>query len=112
MYCKLNQLKLMVLQVFRLPPDRIWVSVYEEDQEAFDLWEQKVGHLLCICVSGVIPSPQPGGQALMLPKICHGFGHACLSPAQIQAKLGVLEREPSGVCTCAWTATNRAEPAL
>ncbi|KAK9861923.1 hypothetical protein WJX84_012306, partial [Apatococcus fuscideae] len=30
-------------KVFGLPQERIWVSVFEEDQEAFDLWEQKVG---------------------------------------------------------------------
>ncbi len=38
----------MMVQVFGLPQERIWVSVYEDDQEAFDLWEQKVhAHPVC-----------------------------------------------------------------
>jgi alanyl-tRNA synthetase len=26
-----------------LPEDKLWVSIYEEDEEAFDLWHQKIG---------------------------------------------------------------------
>ncbi|KAL2346013.1 hypothetical protein Fmac_000013 [Flemingia macrophylla] len=28
---------------FGLPPDRLWVSVYEDDDEAFQLWSEEVG---------------------------------------------------------------------
>ncbi|KAF5841375.1 tRNA synthetases class II (A)-domain-containing protein [Dunaliella salina] len=30
-------------EVFELPPERIWVSVYEEDEEAYQLWLEGVG---------------------------------------------------------------------
>ena len=30
------------VQVFHLPPERIWVSVYEKDDEAFALWRDQV----------------------------------------------------------------------
>ncbi|HPC15272.1 MAG TPA: alanine--tRNA ligase [Candidatus Hydrogenedentes bacterium] len=30
-------------QILKLAPDRIWVSVYEEDDEAFGIWEKEVG---------------------------------------------------------------------
>lgn len=29
-------------QVFQLPPERIWVSVYEKDDEAYALWRDEV----------------------------------------------------------------------
>ncbi|KIZ03314.1 alanyl-tRNA synthetase [Monoraphidium neglectum] len=29
--------------VFRLPPERVWVSVYEKDDEAFAIWRDVVG---------------------------------------------------------------------
>jgi hypothetical protein len=29
--------------VFQLPPERIWVSVYEEDEEAATIWRDVVG---------------------------------------------------------------------
>ncbi|CAK8569400.1 unnamed protein product [Lathyrus sativus] len=28
---------------FRLPPDRLWISVYQDDDETFQLWSQQVG---------------------------------------------------------------------
>ncbi|HEX4508596.1 MAG TPA: alanine--tRNA ligase, partial [Burkholderiaceae bacterium] len=28
---------------FRLPPDRLWVTVYAEDDEAYDIWHREVG---------------------------------------------------------------------
>ena len=31
-----------LLQVFQLPPERIWVSVYEQDDEAYALWRDQV----------------------------------------------------------------------
>jgi alanyl-tRNA synthetase len=30
-------------QVLKMPPERLWPSVYEEDQEAFDLWAKHIG---------------------------------------------------------------------
>ncbi len=30
-------------QVFGLPPERVWVSVYEEDDEAYNLWRDVIG---------------------------------------------------------------------
>lgn len=30
------------MQVFQLPPERIWVSVYEKDDEAYALWRDQV----------------------------------------------------------------------
>ena len=32
----------MAEQVFQLPPERIWVSVYEKDDEAYALWKDQV----------------------------------------------------------------------
>jgi len=29
---------------FGLPPDRLWVSVYEDDDEAFQLWSDEVSY--------------------------------------------------------------------
>lgn len=33
---------LYIAQVFQLPPERIWVSVYEKDDEAYALWRDEV----------------------------------------------------------------------
>lgn len=30
-------------QVLEIPKEKLWVTVYEEDDEAYDLWEQKIG---------------------------------------------------------------------
>ena len=30
-------------RVFALPPERVWVSVYEQDDEAFALWRDMIG---------------------------------------------------------------------
>ncbi|MBI3099374.1 MAG: alanine--tRNA ligase [Planctomycetes bacterium] len=32
-----------VTKELKVPPDRLYVSVYKDDQEAFDIWEKKVG---------------------------------------------------------------------
>lgn len=32
-----------LLQELKLDPDRLWVSVYEEDQEAWDIWHKEIG---------------------------------------------------------------------
>ena len=32
-----------LVQVFQIPPQRIWVSVFEKDEEAFALWRDQVG---------------------------------------------------------------------
>jgi alanyl-tRNA synthetase len=33
----------LVTQVFRLPPDRLYATVYEEDDEAFRIWNDEIG---------------------------------------------------------------------
>ncbi len=33
----------LITQVFRIDPERLWVSVYEEDDEAYEIWQQEVG---------------------------------------------------------------------
>jgi alanyl-tRNA synthetase len=33
----------LVTQVYQLPPERLWVSVYTEDEEAFVLWQEVAG---------------------------------------------------------------------
>ena len=33
----------LVTQVYRLPLERLWVSIYEEDEEAFAIWNLKIG---------------------------------------------------------------------
>jgi alanyl-tRNA synthetase len=33
----------LVTEVYRLPRERLWVSVYEEDDEAFQIWQKRVG---------------------------------------------------------------------
>ncbi len=33
----------LLTEVFRLPKDKLWVTVYAEDDEAYDIWTQEVG---------------------------------------------------------------------
>ncbi len=33
----------LMTEVFRLDPDRLWVSVYLEDDEAYEIWQREVG---------------------------------------------------------------------
>jgi len=33
----------LVLNGYRLPEDRLWVSIYYEDEEAFKIWNEKIG---------------------------------------------------------------------
>ncbi len=33
----------LLTQVFMLPPDKLWVTVYAEDDEAFDIWTTEIG---------------------------------------------------------------------
>jgi alanyl-tRNA synthetase len=33
----------MLTKVYKLPPDRMWTTVYREDDEAFDLWTRDIG---------------------------------------------------------------------
>jgi len=33
----------LVTGVFRLPADRLYVTIYEEDEEAFNLWREVIG---------------------------------------------------------------------
>lgn len=32
-----------VTEVLKIPPEKLWVSVYEEDEESYRIWEEKVG---------------------------------------------------------------------
>ncbi|MBR0596583.1 alanine--tRNA ligase [Sinanaerobacter chloroacetimidivorans] len=32
-----------ITQVLKMPEDRLWASVYEEDQQAYDIWKNKIG---------------------------------------------------------------------
>jgi alanyl-tRNA synthetase len=45
-YFKLDAIKYaweLLTEVFRLPPDRLWVTVYAEDDEAFEIWTRVIG---------------------------------------------------------------------
>ena len=33
----------LLTDVFKLPPERLWVTVYAEDDEAYDIWHQTIG---------------------------------------------------------------------
>ncbi|WP_058615700.1 alanine--tRNA ligase [Tepidimonas taiwanensis] len=33
----------LLTDVFRLPPDRLWATVYHEDDEAYDIWTKEIG---------------------------------------------------------------------
>src|SRR5690606_20707708 len=33
----------LLTQVYRLPQERLWVTVYAEDDEAYDIWAKEVG---------------------------------------------------------------------
>ncbi|MBK7423532.1 MAG: alanine--tRNA ligase [Propionivibrio sp.] len=45
-YFKLDAIKYaweLLTEVYKLPKDRLWVSVYAEDNEAYDIWNQVIG---------------------------------------------------------------------
>ncbi|MBL0208649.1 MAG: alanine--tRNA ligase [Propionivibrio sp.] len=45
-YFKLDAIKYaweLLVDVYKLPKDRLWVSVYAEDDEAYDIWNQVIG---------------------------------------------------------------------
>ncbi len=33
----------LITEIFRLPTDRLWATVYEDDDEAFDIWNKNIG---------------------------------------------------------------------
>jgi alanyl-tRNA synthetase len=33
----------LLVDVYKLPPDRLWVTVYAEDDEAYDIWTKEIG---------------------------------------------------------------------
>ncbi|MBD3610622.1 MAG: alanine--tRNA ligase, partial [Gammaproteobacteria bacterium] len=33
----------LLTEVFKLPKDKLWITIYEEDDEAFDIWTKKIG---------------------------------------------------------------------
>ncbi|MBN8449567.1 MAG: alanine--tRNA ligase [Candidatus Accumulibacter sp.] len=45
-YFKLDAIRYaweLLVEVYQLPPDRLWVTVYAEDQEAYDIWTREIG---------------------------------------------------------------------
>jgi alanyl-tRNA synthetase len=45
--------------IYRLPPERLWTTVYENDDEAYDLWTRAIGVPATRCVR---IGDKPGGQ--------------------------------------------------
>ena len=33
----------LLTEVYKLPPERLWVTVYQEDDEAYDIWHKEIG---------------------------------------------------------------------
>lgn len=33
----------LITKIYKLPADRLWATVYEEDDEAYDIWNKKIG---------------------------------------------------------------------
>ncbi len=33
----------LLTEVFKLPPERLWITVYKDDDEAFKIWNEKIG---------------------------------------------------------------------
>lgn len=33
----------LITEVWKLPVDRLWVSIYEDDEEAYEIWNKKIG---------------------------------------------------------------------
>jgi alanyl-tRNA synthetase len=33
----------LITEVFKLPPDRLYITIYQEDEEAFNIWNKKIG---------------------------------------------------------------------
>ena len=45
-YFKLDAIRYaweLLVDVYQLPPDRLWVTVYAEDDEAYDIWTREIG---------------------------------------------------------------------
>jgi len=45
-YFKLDAIRYaweLLVEVYGLPPDRLWVTVYAEDDEAYDIWTREIG---------------------------------------------------------------------
>jgi alanyl-tRNA synthetase len=45
-YFKQNAIQMaweLLTKVFKLPPEKLWVTVYAEDDEAYDIWHKQVG---------------------------------------------------------------------
>ncbi|OQA30701.1 MAG: Alanine--tRNA ligase [Betaproteobacteria bacterium ADurb.Bin341] len=40
----------LLTEVFKLPKDRLWVTVYAEDDEAYDLWTKEIGIPVARCI--------------------------------------------------------------
>ncbi|MCX7897641.1 MAG: alanine--tRNA ligase [Rhodocyclaceae bacterium] len=40
----------LLVDVFKLPPERLWVTVYAEDDEAYDIWTKAIGVPVSRCI--------------------------------------------------------------
>jgi len=49
----------LLTKVYKLPPDKLWTTVYESDDEAYDLWTREIGVPKERCVR---IGDKPGGQ--------------------------------------------------
>src|SRR6266699_3147986 len=48
----------LLTKVYKLPPERLWTTVYQEDDEAFDLWTREIGVAKGRCIR---IGDKPGG---------------------------------------------------
>jgi alanyl-tRNA synthetase len=49
----------LLTKVYKLPPERLWTTVYQNDDEAYDLWTRNIGVSTERCIR---VGDQPGGQ--------------------------------------------------
>jgi alanyl-tRNA synthetase len=49
----------LLTRVYKLPPDKLWTTVYETDDEAYDLWTKTIGVPKARCIR---IGDKPGGQ--------------------------------------------------
>jgi len=49
----------LLTKVYKLPPERLWTTVYQSDDEAYDLWTRRIGVPAARCVR---VGDKPGGQ--------------------------------------------------
>ena len=73
------------MQVFQIPPERIWVSVFEKDEEAFALWRDQVGvpeqRIKRMGAADNFWAAGPTGGLMLLQHVCTEVG-SCLKRAE------------------------------